>query len=87
MTCLKIRLVSLCGHEARVVSTAFSLGYLQEVTWVMGGKSESSKCRIHIAEYRDLSNRHHFQDLVEELLATPRGNVNEQQKLLELKDV
>lgn len=74
-TCLKMRLVSLCGYEARVVSAVFSLGYPRPII-----KDQSVECRIHIARYRDLSIRQHLEDLMEELVATPCGNTNVQQK-------
>ena len=68
---LKMRLVSLCGFEARVLSAVFSLGYPR---CIVGGKHQSVDCQIHVAEYRDLSNRQELQDLLEELVATPCGN-------------
>lgn len=76
-----MRLVSLCGYEARVVSAVFSLGYPRSIVKEVGeGMHQSVKCQIHIAEYRDLSNRQELQDLLEELVATPCGNAEVQQK-------
>ena len=72
-----MRLVSLCGYEARIVSAVFSLGYPRPGVKEVGhGKYQrvSRSCQIHIAEYRDLSVRQQFQGLMEELVATPCGN-------------
>ncbi|CAD6586671.1 MAG: hypothetical protein ASARMPREDX12_002484 [Alectoria sarmentosa] len=73
--CLPMRMVSLCGYEARVVSAVFSLGYPRSIA------NRPVKCQIHIAEYRNLSVRQQVQDLMEELVATPCGNAEVQQKL------
>lgn len=86
--CLPIRMVSLCGYEARVVSAVFSLGYPRSVVRGKGPDPyQSAKCQIHIAEYRDLSNQQHFQDLMEELAATPCGNAEVQQKSPRKKNI
>lgn len=74
VTYLKIRMVSICGYEARVVSAVFSLGYPRSIA------NRPVKCQIHIAEYRDLSVRQQVKDLMEELVATPCGNAEMQQK-------
>lgn len=63
-----MRLVSLCAYEARVVSAVFSLAYPRCMP------NQDVACRIHIAEYRDFNIRQDFLDLMEELIATPRGN-------------
>lgn len=73
--CLPMRLVSVCGYEARVVSAVFSLDYPRSNI-----KGQNVGCRIHIAEYRDLSIRQHLEDLMEELVATPCGNADVQQR-------
>lgn len=78
-----MRMVSLCGYEARMVSAVFSLGYPRTaVKDVRRGtyRGVSKSCKIHIAEYRDLSNPQQFRDLIEELVAFPCGNANVQQK-------
>lgn len=74
MTCLKLRLVSICGYEARVVSAVFSLGHPRSL------KAEGAKCQIHIDEYRDLSIPQNFRDMIEEMAASPCGNADTQQK-------
>lgn len=60
-----MRMVSLCGYEARMVSAVFSLGYPRTaVKDVRRGtyRGVSKSCKIHIAEYRDLSNPQQFRD-------------------------
>ena len=75
MTCLKMRLVSLCGHKARVVSAVFSADYLHLVTnEPRKVKFRDVKCQIHIAEYRDLGVPRHFREMMAELVATPSAN-------------
>lgn len=72
-----MRLVSLCGYEARVVSAVFSLAYPRRVRNKDGhSKYHGVHCQIHVAEYRDLSIRQNLRDLMEELVATPCGNSN-----------
>lgn len=81
--CLPMRMVSLCGYEARMVSAVFSLGYPRPVVKEVGrGKYRgvSKSCKIHISEYRDLSVPQNFRDLMEELVASPCGNANVEQK-------
>ncbi len=73
LTCLKIRLISLCGYEARVISAVFSRDYPR-----LSKKNRNMECRIHIAGYRDLSIRQSWEDLMEELIATPCGNADVQ---------
>lgn len=86
-------MVSLCGYEARMVSAVFSLGYPRYprpvVKEVGHGKFRevSKSCKIHVAEYRDLSVPQHFRDLMEELVASPCGNANVQQKPLENQSI
>lgn len=90
MTGLKIRMVSLCGYEARIVSAVFSLGYARPVVKEVGhGKYRgvSKSCKIHIDEYRDLSDPQHFRDLMEELVASPCGNANVQQEPSEKQSI
>ena len=70
-----MRLVFLCGYEARVVSVVFSPGYPRQIM-----NDQSVECRIHIAGYRDLSIRQHVKDLMEELMAKPCGNADVQQR-------
>ena len=59
--CLKMRLVSLYGYEARVVSAIFSLTYPRTVR-IEGGHSKYYRVhyQIHVAEYRDLSIPQNF---------------------------
>ena len=90
MTCPKIRMVSLCGYEARMVSAVFSLGYPRPVVKEVGhGKYQgvSKSCRIHIDDYRDLSIPQQFRDLMEELVALPCGNASVQQKPSEKQSI
>ena len=76
-----MRLVSLCGYEARVISAVFDLGNRPSVVKEMGYREgRSVKRQIHIGEYRDLSIVPHFLELMEELVATPCGNAKVQQK-------
>ena len=75
VTCLKIRLVSLCGHEARVVSAVFSAAYLHLMTNKPGQvKFRDVQCQMHISEYRDLGDPQQFRELMTELVAAPCGN-------------
>ena len=75
VTCLKMRLVSLCGHEARIISAVYSADYLHlMMDEPRKVKFRNVKCQIHIAEYRDLGNPQHFRELMAELVATPCGN-------------
>ena len=76
-----MRLVSLCGYEARVISAVFDFGGRRSVVKDMGHRERRSvKRQIHIGEYRDLSIVPRFLDLMEELVAMPCGNAEVQQK-------
>ena len=65
-----MRLVSICGFEARIVSAVFSYQYPRCVA------SKEVGCQVHIAEYRDLSDMNNIHELLMELAATPCGNKN-----------
>ena len=78
-----MRLVSLCGYEARVISAVFDLDKRHSVVKEMGDREgRSVKRHIHIGEYRDLSILPQFLELMEELVATPCGNAEVQQKVV-----
>ena len=77
----KMRLVSLCGFEARVVSAVFHLGSPRHKEEKMGhGEQASVKCQVHIEEYRDLRDPKQFWDLMEDMLAMPCDDADVQQK-------
>ena len=69
-----MRLVSICGFEARIVSAVLSYDYPRCV------ESKEVACQVHIAEYRDLSDMDNMRNLIMELAATPCGNENVQPK-------
>ena len=75
-----MRLVSLCGYEARVISAVFEGGRRSVVKGMRYRERRSVKHKIHIGEYRDLSSPPKFLDLMEELVAMPCGNAEVQQK-------
>ncbi len=76
-----MRLVSLCGYEACVISVIFDLGKRPSVVKEMALRERRSVKRlIHIGEYRDLSILPQLLDLMGELVATPCGNAYVQQK-------
>ena len=76
-----MRLVSLCGYEARIVSAVFNLGHLLSTVKRKGHADFLyMECQIHIGEYRDLSEAQGSWSLMEELVATPCGNFNIQQR-------
>ena len=78
-----MRLVSLCGYEARVISVIFDLGKRHSVVKEMELRERRSvKRQIHIGEYRDLSIVSQLLGLMGELIATPCGNAYEQQKVV-----
>lgn len=80
-TCPKMRLISLCGYEARVVSAVFRFADPRHNAKRTGhGEHQSVKCQIHIEEYRDLRDPKKFWDLMEDMVATPCGNSDVQQK-------
>lgn len=68
-----MRLVSLCGYEARILSAVFKPddNQLSTVEEKGHGNYQIMKCGIHIGDYRDLSTPKGFQSLMEELVATP----------------
>ena len=76
-----MRLVSLCGYQARIFSAVFKLEGKQLSTVKEKGHGNYGimKRRIHIRDYRDLSSLLSFQDLMEELVATPFFSANVEQ--------
>lgn len=75
-----MRLVSLCGYEARVISAVFDVGGRYVVNGMGNRERRIAKHQIHIGEYRDLSIPTQLLDLMGELVATPCGNEDVQQK-------
>lgn len=73
----KVRLVSLCGTHARVISADFSYSYLLCIATrdgdLKGHLPSSALCNIEIAAYRDLRRKEDFLDLMKELAAKPRN--------------
>ena len=83
LTCPKMRLVSLCGYEARVVSAVFhSADPRHDAKRMAHGEDQSVKCQIGIEEYRDLRDPRKFWELMEDMVATPYGNTDMRQKPL-----
>ncbi len=76
-----MRLVSICGFEARIVSAIFNYDYPRCVA------SKEVACQVHIAEYRDLSYMNNIRELVMELAATPCGNEDVQPESPAMKDI
>lgn len=76
-----MRLVSICGFEARIVSAVLSYNYPHCVA----GKEVA--VQVHIGEYRDLSDMKNIHELVMELAATPCGNENVQPESPAKKDM
>ena len=77
-----MRLVSLCGYEARILSAVFTPNgdQLSTVKEKGHGNHQIMGCRIHIGVYIDLSTLQGFQRLMEELVATPWISANVKQK-------
>ena len=68
-----MRLVSICGYEARIVSAVLSFAYPRCY------EGKEGACQINIGEYRDLSSMDNIRDLIVELAATPCGNEDVQE--------
>ena len=77
-----MRLISLCGYEACILSAVFTPNgdQLSTVKEKGHGNHHIMGCEIHIGGYRDLSTLQGFQSLMEELVATPLFSVNVKQK-------
>ena len=77
-----MRLVSLCGYEARILSAVFTPNgnQLSTVKEKGHGNHQIMGCRIHIGGYIDLSTLQGFQSLMEELVATPLFSANVKQR-------
>ena len=73
-----MRLVSLCGYEARILSAVFKPdgNQLSTVKDKGHGNYQIMQCGIHIGGYRDLSTPQGFRGLMEELVATPLFSAN-----------
>lgn len=70
-----MRLVSVCGKRARVVSAVFSSGYMRCV----GGRTKDPKgedvsCKIHIGDHYDLIEPASCLSFATEMIAQPIGN-------------
>ncbi|KAL6715203.1 hypothetical protein ACLMJK_007467 [Lecanora helva] len=70
---LPVRLVSICGIHARILSTNFSHGYLKCLYQRDGAPQDSPKCSLHIGAYHELREESSFLALMTDLVSIPKA--------------